>query len=71
MLSLFERRKKENISIETSLHNNVIPDSNKSINKPTPIQKNSNISYLNKTYHALLNNNDNNFKRIILQNQNS
>lgn len=76
MLSLFERRKKENISIETSLHCNVFSSSNKLIDKPTPIKKNSNIFNINKTNNTLVNSKNNNFKTNlsiksnILQNQN-
>lgn len=57
MLSLFERRKKENINIETSLHNNVFFGCNKLIGKPTPINKNSNNSYRVENDNALLSNN--------------
>ena len=57
MLSLFERRKKEHINIETTLHNSVFFGCNKLIYKPTPINKNSNGSYRVETDNALLSNN--------------
>lgn len=76
MLSLIERRKKENISIKTSLHSNVFSSSNNLIDKPTPIKKNSNIFNINETNNTLVNSKNNNFKtnlnikNNILQNQN-
>lgn len=57
MLSLFERRKKGNISIKTSLHNNLMSNYDKLTYIPTPIRKNSYSYDKNKTYEVLFSKN--------------